>query len=479
MLFNSLHFLLFFAIVFPIYFALPHRARWAWLLAASYYFYMCWRVQYTLILIVTTLIDYFAGIGMEQAKTAAARKAYLAFSLAGNLGILFAFKYFDFAAASANSVFYQFNFLTRFPVYHWLLPVGISFHTFQSLSYTFDVYHGVQKAERHLGIFALYVVFFPQLVAGPIERPEHVLPQYRREARLDPERITAGLRMVLWGFFKKLVIADRLAVFVNLVYGDVHRFAGGPSVLATWFFAIQIYCDFSGYSDIALGTARMMGIDLMTNFRFPYLSRSIPEFWRRWHISLSTWFRDYVYLPLGGSRVSPGRWVANVMAVFVLSGLWHGAAWTFLIWGGIHGLAYLGSRLKVWAADRLSLSALFDHPGPLRQALQIFITFQIAAVAWVFFRAGSLSDAIYLLSHLHAPGRWIVSYDTWTATDLFVGFALIAFLFTVEWMQSREILQRFRSDAFRPVRWAAYYALFFAILTLGDAGSRQFIYFQF
>jgi D-alanyl-lipoteichoic acid acyltransferase DltB (MBOAT superfamily) len=479
MLFNSFRFLLFFSVVFPIYYGLPHRHRWKWLLAASYYFYMCWRIQYTVILVVTTLIDYFSAIGMEEAKTLTQKKLYLVFSLIGNMGILFTFKYLAFATDLLDGLFRHINFFHQLPIYHWLLPVGISFHTFQSISYTIDVYKGVQKAERHFGIFALYVVFFPQLVAGPIERPEHMLPQYHRTVTFKSDRFTSGLRMALWGFFKKMVIADRLAVFVNLVYGDVHRFAGSPSLLATWFFAIQIYCDFSGYTDIALGTAKMMGFDLMTNFKYPYLARSIPEFWHRWHISLTTWFRDYVYIPLGGNRVSRIRWMLNILAVFMLSGLWHGAAWTFIIWGALHGIYYLLSVCKSALYEQYLPKKFFDWGGPGRKMIQMFLTFQLASLGWIFFRSESLSNAVFLLSHLFVKAPVVFSYGVWTPTDFYVAIVLIACLFLVEWALSNDIHKIFQNEVFLPIRWMAYYALIFSILTLGDIGSKQFIYFQF
>jgi alginate O-acetyltransferase complex protein AlgI len=337
MFFNSLEFVIFFPLVVFAYFALPYKWRWSLLLLASYYFYMCWRPEYIILIIASTLIDYFAGLRMGQVNKKK-RKKYLILSLCTNLGLLFAFKYFNFFNNSLQATFNQFNLFYNVPAFSVLLPVGISFYTFQTLSYSIDVYRGDREPERHLGIFALYVAFFPQLVAGPIERSTHLLPQFYEKHNVDYVRITNGLKLMTWGFFKKLVIADRLAIYVNQVYNAPGDFHGAHIWIATYFFAIQIFCDFSGYSDIAIGAAEIMGYRFMKNFRRPYLAQSIAEFWKRWHISLSTWFRDYLYIPLGGNRVGKWRWYYNLFVVFMVSGLWHGANWTFVVWGALHGL---------------------------------------------------------------------------------------------------------------------------------------------
>ncbi|MDT7604999.1 MAG: alginate O-acetyltransferase complex protein AlgI, partial [Acidobacteriota bacterium] len=346
MLFNSLHFLIFFPVVTTLFFVLPHRLRWAMLLAASCYFYMVFKPLYILILAFTIIVDYTAGILIEDAK-GRRRKAYLVASICANVGVLAFFKYYNFLNGSLREALGALHLAAPVPpLLHILLPIGLSFHTFQSLSYTIEVYRGRHPAERHAGIFALYVMFYPQLVAGPIERPQNLLHQFHERHYFDYPRVVAGLQLMLWGMFKKVVIADRLSPFVNLVYDDPHSYRGVSFIVATIFFAFQIYCDFSGYSDIALGAAQVMGFTLMKNFDRPYFSKSISEFWKRWHISLSTWFRDYVYLSLGGNRVSRPRWYFNLFFTFLVSGLWHGANWTYVIWGALNGV-YLIAEI-VW-----------------------------------------------------------------------------------------------------------------------------------
>ncbi|MCB0064655.1 MAG: MBOAT family protein, partial [Caldilineaceae bacterium] len=338
MLFNSLQFIIFFPAVVTIYFLLPHRYRWLLLLAASYYFYAAWQIEYTLLIFISTAVDYAMAHLMAQSEKLWHRRAYLGVSLLVNLGLLFGFKYFNFFNESVRATLNLFNIFYNVPAFQVLLPVGISFYTFQTLSYTIDVYRGKLAPERHFGRFALYVAFFPQLVAGPIERATHLLPQFHQPMTFNQTRIASGLRLLLWGMFKKVVIADRLALYVNQVYDHPGDHGALTLLIASYFFAFQIYCDFSGYSDIAIGAARVMGFDLMENFRQPYMARSIAGFWRRWHISLSTWFRDYLYIPLGGNRVARWRWYSNLFLVFLVSGLWHGAAWHFVIWGALHGL---------------------------------------------------------------------------------------------------------------------------------------------
>ena len=343
MLFNSFTFLIFFPVVVAVYFALPHRFRWAWLLAASCYFYMAFIPIYILILFFTIAIDYVAGIVIENAE-GRKRKLFLAASIVANVGVLAVFKYFNFLSANANAIAEVFHWPYELPILGIILPIGLSFHTFQAMSYTIEVYRGRQRAERHLGIYSLYVMFFPQLVAGPIERPQNLLHQFYERHDFDYDRVTNGLRKMAIGLFMKVVIADRLARYVNVVYPNPTNFQGLTLVVATVFFAFQIYCDFAGYSMVAIGSAEVMGFRLMKNFDRPYLSKSISEFWSRWHISLSSWFRDYVYIPLGGNRVARSRWYYNLFITFLLSGLWHGANMTFVIWGALHGIFVVISR---------------------------------------------------------------------------------------------------------------------------------------
>ena len=482
MLFNSFNFVLFFPAVVAIYYIIPHRYRWLLLLLASYYFYASWKPEYVILIVISTLIDYYAGIGMSRTAEQLVRQRWLLLSLFSNLGMLFGFKYFDFFSDALTTALNQFNVFYDVPTFELLLPVGISFYTFQSMSYSIDVYRGQKQAEHHLGIFALYVAFFPQLVAGPIERSIRLLPQFSQKHEFDYERVTDGLKRMAWGFFKKLVIADRLAVFVDSVYANPTEFTGIPLILATYFFAFQIYCDFSGYSDIAIGAARVLGFDLMENFRQPYFSRSVREFWLRWHISLSSWFRDYLYIPLGGNRVVKWRWYYNLMVVFLLSGLWHGANWTFLAWGGLHGfylLCYIWTRsLRV---KLLEATGLGRYPR-LRMLFAVIITFHLVTFAWIFFRANSISDALYIVTHLFAWNglnyRQFSSYQFFQYELSIVALAIalmeMIHLFQ-QWGSVRQLISQ------RPiwVRWAIYYTLIFLILIFGEFGTKEFIYFQF
>ena len=339
MLFNSFHFFFFFIIVTSLYFLFPHKFRWALLLAASCYFYMAFIPVYILILGFTIVIDYFAGIWLEKSE-GKKRKYFLIASLIANIGVLAIFKYYNFLNNNLSDLLNSFGYNNSIPNLSIILPIGLSFHTFQAMSYTIEVYRGNQKAERNFGIYSLYVMFYPQLVAGPIERPQNLIHQFYEKHYFDYERVVEGLKLMLWGLFMKLVIADRLAIYVNAVYNNSAQHSGITLLVATVFFAFQIYCDFAGYSSIAIGAARVMGFNLMTNFNRPYFSTSISEFWKRWHISLSSWFKDYLYISLGGNRVSIPRWYLNLFIVFVISGLWHGANWTFIIWVRLMGFIW-------------------------------------------------------------------------------------------------------------------------------------------
>ncbi len=399
MLFNSLQFVFFFPIVVAAYFALNPKYRWILLLLASYYFYMCWNYKYIVLIILSTVVDYFAGIILHKTERRRLRILVLMASLATNLGLLFFFKYFNFFGESVNYLLDKVNIFYNVPAYDFLLPVGISFYTFQTLSYTIDIYKRKQEPEYHFGRFALFVSFFPQLVAGPIERSVNLLPQFSKVYTFEYERVKNGLLLMGWGFFKKVVIADRLAEYVNMVYNNPQDFAGLHNIIATFFFSFQIYCDFSGYSDIAIGAALVLGYKLMTNFRRPYFSQNIREFWTRWHISLSTWFRDYVYISLGGNSVVKWRWYYNLFITFLVSGLWHGAEWTFVIWGAIHGLylviAIVTLKYREAINDWIGIS---KFPG-LYKLVQILITFVLVYFSWIFFRASDLSEAILILKN--------------------------------------------------------------------------------
>ncbi len=388
MLFNSSEFFLFFPLVVTTYFFLPFKFRVWFLLAASYFFYASWKIEYLILILFSTLIDYWVALKIADSKEKPKKKQWLYFSIIANLGTLFVFKYLNFFIENAVDVLEVLGLNYAAPIASFLLPIGISFYTFQSMSYSIDVYNGKMEPERNIGVFALYVSFFPQLVAGPIERANRLIPQFKKNFQFEYRRVSSGLKQMLWGFFKKLVIADNLASIVDLIYSSPEEYGGGLLLLGTYCFAFQIYCDFSGYSDIAIGTARILGFNLMENFKLPYLSKSIPEFWNRWHISLSQWFRDYVYIPLGGNRVSKTTFILNIIIVFVVSGLWHGASWTFIIWGCLHGIFYL-------------LYRNFENViKKLPNLLGIFITFQLVVLCWIFFRANSLDDGIFILKSI-------------------------------------------------------------------------------
>jgi alginate O-acetyltransferase complex protein AlgI len=485
MLFNSFTFLIFFPVVAAVYFAIPHRFRWAWLLGASCYFYMAFIPVYIFILFFLIAVDYVAGMLIED-STGARRRSWLIMSLIANIGMLAVFKYFNFLNANTRAIAEVFHWPYGMPALSLILPIGLSFHTFQAMSYTIEVYRGRQKAERHLGIYALYVMFFPQLVAGPIERPQHLLPQFYERHEFDYERVTSGLRRIAWGLFMKVVIADRLARYVNLVYNDPSSFEGLTLVLATIFFAFQIYCDFAGYSHIAIGTAEVMGFRLIENFNRPYLAQSIGEFWSRWHISLSTWFRDYVYIPLGGNRVPKPRWYFNLFVTFLLSGLWHGANWTFVIWGALNGFYLISSIVTASARERLTSAIGLSRKPALHGVVRVATTFALTCIAWVFFRAGSLHDAMVVFSHaLVTPVPHQVLPDILRAegiTKLEVAYSglLIAGLILIEVITTRvNLIGLFRLQP-AWVRWPAYYALCMAIWMLGiSTEAKAFIYFQF
>jgi alginate O-acetyltransferase complex protein AlgI len=481
MLFNSFSFLIFFPLVTLVFFLIRTKVQWVWLLMASCYFYMSFVPHYILILFLLILIDYYAGILIENAREET-KKRFLILSLIANIGLLFFFKYYNFLAENVENLYFWTNISSPLPQFNIILPIGLSFHTFQSMSYTIEVYRGNQKAERHLGIYALYVLFYPQMVAGPIERPQNLLHQFKITHAFDLQSCIAGIHQMLWGFFKKVVIADRLALIVNPVYEEPTRYTGIPLILATYFFSFQIYCDFSGYSDIAIGAARVMGFKLMTNFDRPYFSKSISEFWRRWHISLSTWFKDYLYIPIGGSRRKFWRWQLNLMIVFIISGLWHGANWTFIIWGMLHGLYLVIENLlaKVKHAGQEDV----NRGHFWFKALCVFFVFNLVSFAWIFFRASSLKDAVYIVTHLLVPSEFSL-----TRVSDFFNVSLFDFLttlFLLILMESVEIMQKNtgQASAFfhrKPValRWMFYYLVILVILVFGKFSEQNFIYFQF
>lgn len=477
MLFNSLEFIIFFPIVVALYFAISPKYRWIVLLVASYYFYMCWNYKYVILILITTITNYLCGIGIHHSKQRWVRRLYLTIGLVVSLGILFFYKYFNFFGNTFNSLFESLNIFYRIPYYNLLLPVGISFFTFQTLSYTIDVYKGKQSVEYHFGIFALYVSFFPQLVAGPIERSTHLLPQFYKVNKLKYENIRKGILFMLWGFFKKVVIADRLSEYVNMVYNNLGDYGGEHYIIATIFFAFQIYCDFSGYSDIAIGSASILGYDLMRNFNRPYLAKSIREFWQRWHISLSTWFRDYLYIPLGGNRVVKWRWYYNLYVTFLISGLWHGANWTFIIWGSLHGFYHV---FAIWTAkirNRIN-SFVFGKAQWLSNINQTIITVLLAWFAWIFFRANNINDAFLIIKNLFSTTGSALNIYAFKS-DFYISFLLILLLVLIEVFEERIQLHNRLNKLAKPLKWILLILIIMSIVILGKWESVDFLYFQF
>lgn len=478
MLFNSLAFAFFLPIVFAIYWAIPDKFRWPVLLCASYYFYMSWNVKYVVLILFTTIISYVAAIFVEKAQSLRIKRFVLLCSAVLSLGVLFYFKYFNFFIGSLEAVMSLFAIKLSPISINVILPVGISFYTFQTLSYVIDVYKGTVKAERNLGIYATFISFFPQLVAGPIERTSNLLPQIKEKKKFDYETATYGLKLMAWGFFKKLAIADVLSGYVDRAYFRIGEMPGLDYAFAIFFFSIQIYCDFSGYSDIAIGTAKLLGIDLMTNFKSPYLSDSIKEFWSRWHISLSTWFRDYVYIPLGGNRCKPIRNIFNMMVTFLVSGLWHGASWTFVVWGGIHGFIQI---IEKCLSEILSK---FRSKNRITRLISILVVFVICNLAWVFFRADSIYDAFRVIGHAIVDIR---HPHTYFHTSLGLGkqalmkiFITLIVLFIYDNYALKEDPIVWIGKQKGWFRWMVYVCFVFLILiNMPASNENAFIYFQF
>ena len=476
MLFNSFSYMLFLPIVLLVYWLLPHRFRWILILFSSYYFYISWNAKYVVLIFFTTLSSYVTALVIERIKKRELKIIILWFSLCFCLGVLFFFKYFNFFSISLFTILKKFSIGKNPIIVNVLLPVGISFYTFQTLSYVIDVYKGNIEAEKHFGIYAAFVSFFPQLVAGPIERAENLLPQIKGRHQFDYDKATYGLKLMAWGYFKKLCVADVLAIYVDMVYSSLHEYTGIDLLYAMLFFSIQIYCDFSGYSDIAIGSAKLLGIDLMTNFRSPYFAISIKDFWSKWHISLSTWFRDYVYIPLGGNRCGNIRHIFNLIITFLISGLWHGANWTFMIWGGIHGTAQVLENY----ANGMITAVRNNRLGKFISIIGVFI---FGNIAWVFFRAASIHDALYVLVNM-LDGIWegshyFVNNIGLTKEKGLAIFCSIGVLSLFDFFSLKTDVILWLSRRNFVIRWMVYIALVVYIAFEAQIGNSSFIYFQF
>jgi len=479
-LFNSLSFLIFLPIVFTLYWLIGTRKRKVQnivLLIASFYFYACWDWRFLFLLLFSICLDYYTGIKIDKGKTKTLRKMWMLISVCINLGFLMFFKYYNFFVESLIDSLNVIGYHPDIKMLNIILPVGISFYTFHGLSYIFDIYNRRISSERNFVDYALFVSFFPLLVAGPIERATHLLPQIKKQRTFDYARSVDGLRQILWGFFKKIAIADLCAPFVNDVFSNHNQYGSIALILGAVAFAIQIYGDFSGYSDIALGTARLFGIELLQNFSFPYFSRNIAEFWRRWHISLSSWFRDYLYIPLGGSKVELLKKIRNIFLIFIISGFWHGANWTFIAWGTLHALCYLPDMLLKKNRKYTNIVAQNTILPNVKEFVNIITTFAIVCLAWIFFRADNLKhalDYIQLLFTTYANNE--IPY-IFKPTLIFIGL-----LFAIEWIGRRNkyALQTLFIERKTVVRWGFYYVILGCII-IGLIGNQaqDFIYFQF
>jgi len=485
--FYSIEFFGFFFLVVAIYFFTPVRFRWFILLAASYYFYGSFGIEYIVIIVFSTLIAYFTALGINRYSEKSKRRMFLVAGLLCNIGLLFLFKYYDFLNNSVEIFFGFWDVSYKSHALNLIVPVGISFYVFQVVSYSIDVYRGDTPPEKHLGIFALYVAFFPKLLAGPIERAKRFIPQFYEKTGFDGERVTNGLKLAAWGLFKKLVIADRLAAFVNVVYADPSAHQGVSLVLAAVFYSFQIYCDFSGYTDIAIGISQMFGFRLMDNFDRPYSATSVADFWKRWHISLSSWLRDYLYIPLGGNRVKIHRLYFNYLVVFFICGLWHGANWTFVLWGVIHGLYLIFGRFSRGVREKFTRKIGLDKVPVFHRGLRIITTFTLISFAWIFFRANTVTDAFYIVTHLHVGWEKIFNFDalrlmlllTKSKTEFIIAVSSLLFLGVIHFLEKHENMRHMFTGKPVWLRFSLYYIIVAGILLLSLSGSQNFIYFKF
>lgn len=480
MLFNSIDFAIFLPIVFILYWFIGLVAEKniklqnLFILLASYVFYGWWNWKFLSLILFTTLVDYSVGLGFGKIENKTKRKLLLVASLIANLGLLGFFKYYNFFLENFITAFSLFGTHIQANTLNIILPIGISFYTFQSLSYSIDVYKKRLLPEKNLTTFAAFVTFFPQLMAGPIERATHLLPQFSNKREFNYTKAVNGLRQILWGLFKKIVIADNCALYANEIFNNSANYPGSTLVLGALYFTIQIYGDFSGYSDIAIGTARLFDFDLMKNFAFPYFSRDIAEFWRRWHISLSTWFRDYIYIPLGGSKGGTFMKVRNIFIIFLVSGLWHGANWTFIAWGALNAIYFLPLLLIKQNRKNLNVVAEGRFLPSFKEFIGMTITFGITIFAWIFFRAENIGHAIHYIAK-------IFSMSLFTRPEIEPKIIIVVIFFTfIEWLGRNDqyAIEHLMSKWPKTIRWAFYYCVILAIFLFAGK-EQQFIYFQF
>lgn len=478
MFFNSINFAIFFLVVFFIYWFIFNKSlkkQNYFLVVCSYFFYACWDWRFLFLLAFSTVLDFVSGLKIDKAQTKSSKKFWLILSVGVNLGFLGFFKYYNFFIESFAELLRLIGFTPHFSTLHIILPVGISFYTFHGLSYVFDIYHGKIKPSHNWSQYTLFVSFFPLLVAGPIERATHLLPQVEKERTFSYQKSVDGLRQILWGLVKKVVIADNCAELVNTIFANHANYTSSTLVLGAMLFAIQIYGDFSGYSDMALGTARLLGFELLQNFRFPYFSRDIAEFWRRWHISLSSWFKDYLYIPLGGSREGMAKTIRNTFIIFLVSGFWHGANWTFLMWGGLNALFIMPSI--VFKTNRRNLDTVAEGRifPTFREITELVITFMLASFAWIFFRSETISSSFEYV-------RELFSMSLFQMPSIFSGkiILLVILFMIIEWFgrENKYAIEKMGLSWNSYFRWGFYYILVLSVLFLG--GQQQgFIYFQF
>ena len=479
MLFNSINFAIFLPIVFVLYWFLNKKSpklQNILLLIASYYFYSCWDWRFLFLLIFSTLLDYFTGLKMFEAKNLNIKKFWFWLSISVNLGFLGVFKYFNFFTASFADAMSNIGLQINPWSISIILPVGISFYTFHGLSYVIDIYKGRITAEKNFIDYSVFVSFFPLLVAGPIERATHLLPQIQTTRNFDYAKAVDGLRQILWGLFKKVVIADNCANWANIIFNNSSDYSGSTLAVGAILFAFQIYGDFSGYSDIALGTARLFGIELLQNFSFPYFSRDIAEFWRRWHISLSTWFRDYLYIPLGGSKGGMFMKIRNTFIIFLVSGFWHGANWTFVIWGALNALYFLPLLIFDRNRNNLDIVASGHYLPSLKDSVKILFTFSLTVFSWIFFRAENVSHAFSIISEILSQS--LFSVPQIRPTNILI---LILLFLIIEWLgrEHQYALYNINKSLNKPLRYAFYYSIIILIFVYYTSEEQQFIYFQF